>query len=125
MTQEDKDRIVGQTRREYREAKQTLAALRKQASTLGDRMSKVGHMLASEPENLIFAGQGHDGRFQPRIEILNVSEFSEVLNLLGMTNNIRESILKVEKLRQELIRLEGEDPETGNVTIGHSPSFPR
>jgi hypothetical protein len=111
MSQEDQDKVIGQTRREYREAKNALAALRKDASSLGNRLTKVGHVLVSSPESLIFAGQSHDGRFRTMIDpVLNVDEFSN-MNLLVLTNRIRDGVVNVEKLRQALIRLEGEDPE--------------
>jgi DNA anti-recombination protein RmuC len=113
MTQDDQDKIIDQSRREYREAKQTLAALKKKAATLGDRMSQVGHVLSSEPENLLFAGQSHEGRFRNRIGLVNVGEFREVQNLLQMTNEIRETALRVDKLRRGLTLLEGDDPESG------------
>jgi hypothetical protein len=109
MSQEEKDQLIGRTRREYREAKQALETLKAQASKLGDRLSKVGHVLRGTPEALIFAGESHDGRFVNIIELANVHEFDN-MNLLGMTNSIRDSILKVEKLREDLIRLEGVDP---------------
>lgn len=118
MSQEENDRLIGQYRREYREAQQALDALKKQATKLGDRLSKVGHVLMSAPESLIFAGQSHDGRFVNIIELANVQEFDN-MNLLGMTNNIREHILKADKLRQELIRLEGVDPEAGKPRGPH------
>ena len=112
MTQDDQDKI-DQSRREYREAKQTLAALKKKAAALGDRMSQVGHGLSSEPENLLFAGHSHEGRFRNRIELVNVGEFREVQNLLQMTNEIRETALRVDKLRRGLTLLDGDDPESG------------
>ena len=112
MTQDDQDKI-DQSRREYREAKQTLAALKKKAAALGDRMSQVGHVLSSEPENLLFAGHSHEGRFRNRIELVNVGEFREVQNLLQMTNEIRETALRVDKLRRGLTLLDGDDPESG------------
>jgi site-specific recombinase XerC len=113
MTQEDQDRIIGQTRREHREAKQQLAALRSKVRKLGERMVQIGNALETDPENLLFHGEPHDPRFQTRSHLLmNANEFADVQNLLGITNQIRDGVPRVEKLRKELIRLEGEDPET-------------
>jgi hypothetical protein len=125
MSEEEKDRLIGQTRREYREAKQALDALKKQAAKLGDRLSKVGNVLMSAPESLIFGGQSHDGRFHNTIELANIQEFDN-MGLFVVTNNIRDNIVKVEKLRQDLIRLEGEDPEGGAPPgVYNSPPRPR
>ena len=118
MTQEDKDKITGQTRREYREAKQELAALQSKARKLGERMVQVGRILVDHPENLIFAHESHDPRFQARIELMNKGELAEAEELLPLTNQIREAILRIGNLRQEVTRLEGEDPEAvGNVRV--------
>ncbi len=123
MTQEDQDKIVGQTRREYREAKQELAALTSKARKLGERMVQIGNVLTNAPENLIFHGESHDGRFSPILQPMPVvEEFRELQTLLPFTNHIRETLIKVDKLRQELTRLEGEDPEGGQSA--HSPYSP-
>jgi hypothetical protein len=124
MTQEDKDKIVGQTRREYREAKQELAALRTKARKLGERMAQVGNLLVNLPEYLIFHGASHDARFSPAIQPLPIAgEFAETQNLLPLTDQIREMVIKVDKLRKELTRLEGEDPEGGQSAY-NPPTHP-
>jgi hypothetical protein len=126
MTQEDKDKIVGQTRREYRDAKQELAALKTKTRKLGERLVQVGSVLTSAPENLIFNREGHDPRFQPILDpIVTVEEFAEVQNLLPLTNKIRDIVLKVDKLRRELTQLEGEDPEGGTSSVYSPPVRPR
>jgi len=113
MTQDDKDKITGQTRREYREAKQELAALKSMARKLGERMVQIGRILTDQPEDLIFDGESHDPCFRARIDLMNTGELAEAQNLLPLTNQIRETILPVDRLRQEVARLEGEDPEGG------------
>jgi hypothetical protein len=125
MTQEDEDKIAGQTRREYREAKHELAALQSKARKLGERMTQVGNLLANAPETLTFNQESHDPRFQPALNPLaTTGEFAEVHNLLPLTNQIRAAILRVDKLRQELTRLEGEDPEGGDPGVYNSPPRP-
>ena len=125
MTQEDQDRIVGQTRREYREAKQELAALTSKARKLGDRMVQIGSVLTSAPENLIFDGESHDGRFSPILQPMPVvGEFREIQSLLPLTNQIRDTVIRIDKLRQDLTRLEGEDPEGGHSTYNSLPPRP-
>ncbi len=127
MTQEDQDRIVGQTRREYREAKQELAAaaLTSKARKLGERMVQIGSVLTSAPENLIFDGESHDGRFSPILQPMPVvGEFREIQSLLPLTNQIRDTVIRIDKLRQDLIRLEGEDPEGGQPAYNSLPPRP-
>ena len=96
MTQEDKDRILGQADREYRDAKQELAALKTKMRKLGERLVQVGHVLTNAPENLIFNGQEHDLQFQSLLNpIATVEEFAEVQNLLlPLTNKIRDMVLR-------------------------------
>jgi uncharacterized protein YukE len=113
MTPAEMDAEAGRTRREYSEAKKELAALQSKARRLGERMQEIGRILATEPENLIFVRGSHDPRFQSKIEKLpTTEEFSEMQNLLQLTDEIRDHITKIAKLRQEVNRLEGQDPET-------------
>ena len=125
MTQDDKDKLAGKTRREYREAKHELAALQSKARKLGERMTQVGNLLANAPETLIFNQESHDPRFQPALHPLTTSgDFAELHELPSLTNQIRAAILKVDKLRQELTLLEGEDPEGGDPGVYTSPPPP-
>jgi len=86
-------------------------------------MSQLGQVLSSEPENLLFAGQSHEGRFRNRIELVKLREFREVQNLLQRTSEIRETVPKVDKLRRELRLLEEvDDPEGGANSGTHTHS---
>ena len=113
MTQEDQDRLIGQTHREHREAKQKLAALQTKARNLGERLVQIGNVLRDTPENLIFAGKAYDAaRFAFVLPTpVKVEELVDLQNLLPLTDEIREMVIKVDRLRQDLIRLEGVDPE--------------
>jgi hypothetical protein len=114
VTAEDMDKEAGRTRREYQEAKKELAALKGKVRRLGERMQEIGKILANEPENLIFVHESHEPRFQSKLQQLpNTEEFVQVQHLLPLTNEIRDCILKVARLREEVTRLEGQDPETG------------
>ncbi len=107
MTQEEQDRLIGQTHREHSEAKQKLAALQTKARNLGERLVQIGTVLSNNPENLIFAGKPYDAaRFALVLPApVKVEELADFQNLLPLTQDIREMVIKVDRLRQDLVRL--------------------
>jgi len=122
MTQEDKDKIVGQTRREYREAKQELAALQTKAHKLGELLAEIADVLVKRPSSLIFENQGHDGRFtMGTSEPLTDAAFADITaaKLRALGDSIRSQIIKTGDLRKRLTDLEGEDPEKAQSTGPH------
>ena len=83
-------------------------------------MVQVGRALIDHPQNVTFVHESHDSRFNSQL-LMTKDEMSETQNLLQLTNQIRDAVVKVSNLRREVTRLEGEDPEGGdtsqNVTI--------
>jgi hypothetical protein len=116
MTQEDKDKLTGQVRREYRETKQELAALNTKAAQIGENISRAAEALKNAPDSFIFEQQSHDGRFQPYREwLFSEKQFTDFTadNIKTLTSQIRDLTIKVGQLRTRVRELEGEDPEGG------------
>lgn len=114
MTENDRDAIAGRARREYRETKQQLAALQTEARNIGELLSEVGKLLTHKPEGIVFSGQSYDSRFSPgSSRLLEDSHFASAApeKLRHLADEIRKTILKVGRLRDDITRLEGEDPE--------------
>jgi len=114
MTENDRDAIAGRARREYREAKQQLAALQTEARNIGEMLSEVGKLLTQKPESIVFSGQSYDSRFSPgSSRLFEDSHFASATpeKLRHLANEVRQMILKVGRLREDVMRLEGEDPE--------------
>jgi len=113
MTEQDRDAIAGRTRREYREAKQQLAALRAKARSTGELLSAIGKSLIDQPESVVFSGQSIDTRFPGSSRLYEDSHFADVIPaaLRNLTNDIRQTIIKAQRLRDDVAKMEGEDPE--------------
>lgn len=110
MTQEDVDAIIGKTRREWRSAKVTLGAFEVETRKLKEFVSALKDAVA-QPDRIGFADhQRQDGgppAFTFRDEQFN-SLTPQYLRTLG--DNIRKQKELIARLREELTKLEGEDP---------------
>lgn len=113
MTEQDVDAIAGRTRREYREAKQQVAALRTKARSTGEFLSELGKSLIDHPESVVFSGQSIDTRFSSSSRLYEDSHFADIIPaaLRNLTNDIRQTMIKALRLRDEVAKMEGEDPE--------------
>jgi hypothetical protein len=112
VTRDDKDRISGQARREYKEAKQEVAALRATAHRLGERLVTVGKALIADSEHVIFEQQSHNAEFQPRVLVKDDHLTEATLEKIHqLTNSIRYAILNWQRLRKQVTEMEGADPE--------------
>src|ERR1039458_4292743 len=113
MTADQRDEEAGRVRREYSENDKNLAALKSKARRLGERLVQIGKILTSEPENLVFHREWSDTRFKPKQLDPPVSELEldEVRKFPELTSQIRETILRGQQLRDEVMRHEGQYPE--------------
>ena len=120
MTELDMDAVIGKARREYREAKREMEALRAKANQVSQFAIKLENAL-SDPSLIRF----FDGRpmftmpgAPPRhFIVFTEAEFSQVTpsTIKQFGESFRNLEGRIEALRKQLIDLEGEDPEHGRL----------
>ncbi|SRR6266567_1282179 len=105
MTQEQQDAIIGRVLRERGEAERHLAALQAEAARLGAYFIKVGSMLDKHPETVFFEALSTNIKYAgSNPQILQGSNLS-LEATVHTTNEIRDAMEKVERLRAECERL--------------------
>ena len=116
MTQEEKDAILGRTRREYRDAKSDFGALKKRNSEIADVARKLAEALERHPDRLM-VGNLPQGSLAVAIEsakYVYTPEDSDRLSPESLCAHLEEYIKaknRKETLRRELIEQGDGDPE--------------
>jgi predicted trehalose synthase len=87
MSDEQQDAVIGRVLRELKEAKQKLARLRAEADRIGQALGRIGQTLVSNPQSLVFASGS-----------INVPTHEE---LASLTNDIRNTMQEVDRLKQQ------------------------
>jgi hypothetical protein len=117
MSEQDVDAIVGKARREYRDTKKELSALKTKAHQAGEVALKLHNALDHPADIKLFDGL-------PTFTIPNVSGPRQIVTFMeGEFNQLTQPFIKqladdcqrLERraavLRKQLMDLEGEDPE--------------
>ncbi|HTA22237.1 MAG TPA: hypothetical protein VK763_01795 [Terriglobales bacterium] len=120
MTEQDMDAVVGKARREYREATKELAAVRAQANQASQFAIKLENAL-NDPARIRFLentpGPGVvmrlPGTPQYHYVTFREGEFEQITPeaIKSLSAECQRLEQRVEVLRQQIISLEGEDPQ--------------
>jgi hypothetical protein len=99
MTDQEKDALAGKLMFESKGLSEEIGALVSQAHRLGEQFNIAGRMLTSNPQNLIFDKQSHDGRFNgPVVKV----EDLDGQRILKLTNEIREKMARLDTIKTQL-----------------------
>ena len=106
MSQNEIDAVAISVARERREAETRVAALRSEARSLGETFSAIGLILQSEPEYLMFEKMTQiDARYRRQNERLVKVEQIDGSRLFQLTNDLRATLVRLERLQQEGAKL--------------------
>jgi hypothetical protein len=100
MTDEQRDEQLGRLVREHTEFRKKIASLNTEAQNLSKLYRGIGETLAAHPQNLLFSGQSHDGRFASGF-VVNANDI-DGKKLLQLTNEIRDAIVQRDGIAQQL-----------------------
>lgn len=117
MTQEEKDAILGRTRREYREAKSDFGAIRKRHAELVAELEKFLVAMKRTPAGT-YAAKGPQGALQAAIEFQEANylyrpSLADQLTIDAVGNHLNEyraGTALVEDRRRSLIEQGEDDP---------------
>jgi len=105
MTDEQKLATVGRVLTEKKEAEQHLAALESEASKLGNKFKELGSLLQSSPHNVLFDNVSINIKYaHPSMSSFQVHQI-DGNKIVALTNDIRDTMEKVERLRESASRL--------------------
>lgn len=122
MTQDERDAILGRTRREYREARAEFGAIKKRHAELVTELKRFTLALEKSPLHL-FVSNGPRGTLQTAIEAQGAEYFYSaalagklsVDSVRSHLDEYRDITSRVEDRRQSLIEQGEDDPGSINL----------
>ena len=102
MTQEERERIVGQAALEAKENQEQLAQLKSKLRRMGEQFGALGKTLIASPETIGFAGESIEGRFHNEKYKLFDDSLLDGSKLKELVAEYKAALMREEELDKEL-----------------------
>lgn len=105
MSQDEQDAVIGRVVREHKAESSKLALLRAEADRIGNQLSNIGIILASEPHSLIRQGEGVPTELiGPKLRSVNAEDI-DFERVMKLTKEIRECLMRIKELDRQKLNL--------------------